>query len=184
MKEQDTNPWQTLSSEKIYDNPWISLSEHQVINPGGGNGIYGEVHFKNLAIGIIVLDNDNNTWLVGQYRFPLKEYSWEIPEGGGPINTDPLISAKRELLEETGIEAKSWTEIQRIHLSNSVSDELGILFLAQGLSYGESKPEESEQLIIRKLPFLKAYEMVINGEITDSLSVVAILKLKITHFNS
>lgn len=184
MKEQDINPWQTISSKKIYDNAWISLTEHQVINPGGGKGIYGEVHFKNLAIGIIVLDDANNTWLVGQYRYPLKAYSWEIPEGGGPENTDPLISAKRELLEETGIEANSWTEIQRVHLSNSVSDETGIIFLARDLSFGQSNPEESEQLIIRKIPFLEAYEMVLTGEITDSLSVAAILKVKITHFNS
>lgn len=184
MKKDIENPWITLSSEKIYDNPWISLTEHQVINPSGGKGIYGEVNFKNLAIGIIVLDNENNTWLVGQYRYPLKSYSWEIPEGGGPIHIDPLLSAKRELLEETGISAKLWTEVQRIHLSNSVSDELGIIFLAQDLSYGESEPEETEQLVIRKLPFLEAYNMVLNGEITDSLSVAAILKLKITHFSS
>lgn len=184
MKETDKNPWQTLSSQKIYDNPWISLTEHQVLNPSGGEGIYGEVNFKNLAIGIIVLDDDNNTWLVGQYRFPLKSYSWEIPEGGGPIDVDPLISAKKELKEETGIMADSCTEIQRIHLSNSVSDETGIIFLAQNLSYGESEPEETEQLILKKLPFLEVYQMVLNGEITDSLSVAAILKVKITHFNS
>jgi ADP-ribose pyrophosphatase len=184
MKKEENNPWQTLSSKQIYDNSWISLTEHQVINPSGGKGIYGEVNFKNLAIGVIVLDNNNNTWLVGQYRYPLKSYSWEIPEGGGPLHLDPLISAKRELQEETGISANSWTEIQRIHLSNSVSDELGIIFLAQDLSFGESEPEDTEQLIIRKLPFLEAYEMVLNGEITDSLSVAAILKLKITHFNT
>lgn len=184
MEEEDKNPWQTLSSKKIYDNPWISLTEHQVLNPSGGQGIYGEVNFKNLAIGIIVLDDSNHTWLVGQYRFPLKSYSWEIPEGGGPIDVDPLISAKRELKEETGIIAQSWTEIQRIHLSNSVSDETGIIFLAQDLSYGESEPEETEKLILKKLPFLEAYQMVLNGEITDSLSVAAILKVKISHFNS
>jgi 8-oxo-dGTP pyrophosphatase MutT (NUDIX family) len=114
----------------------------------------------------------------------LKSYSWEIPEGGGPINVDPLISAKRELKEETGIIAQSWTEIQRIHLSNSVSDETGIIFLAQDLSYGESEPEETEKLVLKKLPFLEAYQMVLNGEITDSLSVAAILKVKISHFNS
>lgn len=179
MKDQNLNPWKTLSSEKIYENPWIHLTEHQVINPGGGKGVYGEVHFKNLAIGIIPLDEENNTWLVGQYRFPLKQYSWEIPEGGGALNTDPLSSAQRELLEETGIKAQAWTEIQRIHLSNSVSDELGIIFLARQLSYGESSPEESEELIVRKLPFETAYQMVLNGEITDSLSVSAILKVKI-----
>jgi len=179
MKNQDINPWKTLSSQKIYENPWISLTEHEVINPGGGNGIYGEVHFKNLAIGIIPLDKDNNTWLVGQYRFPLKQYSWEIPEGGGSIDEDPLLSAKRELLEETGIMADDWTEIQKIHLSNSVSDEFGIIYLARQLSFGESSPEESEDLIVRKLPFETAYQMVLNGEITDSLSVAAILKVKI-----
>lgn len=184
MIEENKNPWKTISSKKIYDNPWISLAEHQVINPGGGEGIYGEVHFKNLAIGILVLDDEHNTWLVGQYRFPLKSYSWEIPEGGGPLDIDPLISAKRELLEETGITAKSWTEIQRMHLSNSVSDELAIIFLAQDLNFGESKPEETEELKIKKIPFLEAYSMVLNGEITDSMSVAAILKVKITHFNS
>lgn len=182
MKDQNLNPWKTLSSKKIYENPWISLTEHQVINPGGGSGIYGEVHFKNLAIGIITLDEENNTWLVGQYRFPLKQYSWEIPEGGGLLNDDPLQSAKRELLEETGIEASEWMEIQKIHLSNSVSDELGIIYLARQLSFGESSPEESEDLIVRKVPFETAYQMVLNGEITDSLSVAAILKVKILYF--
>lgn len=179
MKNQNLNPWQTLSSEKIYENPWICLQEHQVINPGGGRGIYGEVHFKNIALGIIPLDHENNTWLVGQYRFPLKKYSWEIPEGGGSLDINPLISAQRELLEETGIKANSWQEIQRIHLSNSVSDELGIIYLARELSFGESSPEESEDLTIRKLPFETAYQMVLNGEITDSLSVAALFKLKI-----
>lgn len=178
MNDRQKNPWKTLSSVKIYENPWISLTEHQVINPGGGNGIYGTVHFKNLAIGIIPLDHENNTCLVGQYRYPLKQYSWEIPEGGGIEGTEPLLSAKRELKEETGIQAQSWTEIQRIHLSNSVSDELGIIYLAQQLSFGESCPEESEELILKKLPFDAAYEMVLSGEITDSLSVAAILKVK------
>jgi len=179
MKNQNLNPWQTLSSEKIYENPWICLEEHQVINPGGGRGIYGEVHFKNIALGIIPLDHENNTWLVGQYRFPLKKYSWEIPEGGGSLDINPLISAQRELLEETGIKANSWQEIQRIHLSNSVSDELGIIYLARELNFGESRPEESEALTVRKLPFETAYQMVLNGEITDSLSVAALFKLKI-----
>lgn len=184
MKEQNINPWKTLSSEKIYDNPWISLTEHQVINPGGGNGIYGEVHFKNLAIGIIPLDEEKNTWLVGQFRYPLKQYSWEIPEGGGKLNEDPLVSAKRELLEETGIDAAEWQEIQKIHLSNSVSDELGIIYLARQLSFGKSSPEESEDLIVRKLPFETAYQMVLNGEITDSLSVAAILKVKVLYLTN
>ncbi len=179
MDDQTKNPWITLSDRPIYENPWISLTEHQVINPGGGKGIYGTVHFKNLAIGILVVDEEANTWLVGQYRYPLDQYTWEIPEGGGALGTDPLDSAKRELLEETGISANSWSEIQRMHLSNSVSDELGIIYLAQDLSYGKSSPEETEKLTIRKLPLKDAFDMVMNGEITDSLSVAAILKAKV-----
>jgi 8-oxo-dGTP pyrophosphatase MutT (NUDIX family) len=179
MKHPEDNPWTIVSSQNIYDNPWINLTEHQVINPSGGPGIYGQVHFKNLAIGIIPLDEEDNTWLVGQYRFTLNEYTWEIPEGGGPLGTDPLDSAKRELLEETGMTAKNWTEIQRMHLSNSVSDELSIIYIARELSYGEAEPEETEQLQIRKLPFNEAYKMVIDGLITDSLSVAAILKIRL-----
>ncbi len=173
------NPWKILKSDEIYDNAWIKLTEHQVINPTGGKGIYGEVHFKNLAIGVVVLDTNYDTWLVGQYRFPLKAYSWEIPEGGGPLDTDPLISAKRELQEETGIQAATFTEIQRMHLSNSVSNELAIIYIAQGLELGPSSPEDTEELVVRKLPFQEAYQMVMNGEITDSMSVAGILKTKL-----
>jgi ADP-ribose pyrophosphatase len=176
---EERNPWTTIESRKIYDNNWIGLTEHQVINPSGGKGIYGEVHFKNLAIGILPLDEELNTWLVGQYRFPLKAYSWEIPEGGGPLGSDPLDSAKRELLEETGLSATDWVELQRMHLSNSVSNELAIIYIARGLSIGIAEPEETEELRLRKLPFQEAYEMVLNGEITDSMSVAAILRTKI-----
>ncbi len=173
------NPWQTLSSEEKYDNPWINVTEFRIINPSGGKGIYGVVHFKNIAIGIIPIDDEGNTWLVGQYRYPLKEYSWEIPEGGGRHNIDPLESAKRELLEETGLTATRWTEIQRMHLSNSVSDEHGIIYLAEGLTQYTPEPEETEQLVVKKLPFEEAYRMVIRGEITDSLTVAGILKVKL-----
>ena len=173
------NPWKTLSSVEIYDNNWISLTEHQVINPNGGEGIYGEVRFKNFAIGILPLDENYYTWIVGQYRFPIKAYSWEIIEGGGPLNIDPIESAKRELAEETGISASRFTEIQRMHLSNSVSDELAIIYVAQGLEMGKSSPEETEELVIRKIHFNEAYQMVMDGTITDSMSVAAILKVKI-----
>jgi 8-oxo-dGTP pyrophosphatase MutT (NUDIX family) len=173
------NPWKVLNSKKIYDNNWISLTEHEVLNPAGGDGIYGVVHFKNIAIGILPLDDDLNTWLVGQYRFPLKAYSWEIIEGGGALDTDPIESAKRELAEESGLTATRFTEIQRMHLSNSVSDELAIIYLAQGLKEGPSNPEETEELLIKKMPFNDAYQMVIAGKITDSISVAAILRTKI-----
>ncbi|MBU0694907.1 MAG: NUDIX hydrolase [Bacteroidetes bacterium] len=163
----------------MYQNPWIGLTEHQVINPSGGDGIYGVVHFKNYAIGIIAIDENDNIFLVGQYRFPLKQYSWELPEGGGPLNGIPLDSAKRELLEETGLVAKEWKEVLRMHLSNSVSDELGILYLAKDFEQFEAEPEVTEQLAIKKIPFEQAYQMVINGEITDSLSVAGILRVKL-----
>ncbi len=175
----EINPWTTLSSKNIYENPWISLTEHQVLNPSGGKGIYGEVHFKNYAIGIIAIDTDDHVFLVGQYRFPLKQYSWELPEGGGPLNENPLVSAKRELLEETGLVAKNWKEVLKMHLSNSVSDELGFLYLASDFEQFAPQPEETEQLEVKKLPFEEVYQMVINGEITDSLTVAGVLRVKL-----
>lgn len=178
MESEKENPWITISTKEVYDNNWINVTEHQVINPGGGKGIYGKVHFKNLAIGILVVDEEENIYLVGQYRYPISQYSWEIPEGGGNLGEDPLEAAKRELLEETGITAHSWEIIQRVHLSNSVSDEFGLIYLARHLEYGKAKPEETEQLKLKKVPFSKAYEMVLNGQITDSLSLLAILKAK------
>ena len=172
------NPWKIISKKDIYDNPWISLTEYQVINPSGGNGIYGKVHFKNQAIGIVPLDDDLNTYLVGQYRFTIDEYSWEIPEGGG-LNEDPLIAAQRELLEETGLKAEHWQKISEMHLSNSVTDEYGILFIARGLTQHKAMPDETEQLIIKKLPFEEAYNMVMEGKIKDVVTVSAILKTRI-----
>lgn len=179
MLHPEDNPWKITSEKEIYNNPWIGLTEYQVINPSGNPGIYGKVHFKNYAIGIVPLDDDLNTYLVGQYRFPLNQYSWEIPEGGGPLEIPLLESAKRELLEETGLKATEWTEVQRLHLSNSVTDELSILYMARGLQQFEAEPEDTEQLIVKKVPFETAYQMVIDGEITDAMSVAAILKVKI-----
>lgn len=172
------NPWQTLSSEEKYDNRWINVTEYQVINPAGGEGIYGKVHFKNKAIGIIALDKDENTWLVGQWRYTLNDWSWEIPEGGGALDTGPEESARRELKEETGLVAGQWTMIQRIHLSNSVSDEEGFLFLAEELTQHENELEDTEaDMEVWKLPFKEALQMVLDGKITDSLSVIGILKV-------
>ncbi|MEO8886630.1 MAG: NUDIX hydrolase [Mucilaginibacter sp.] len=177
--KHEENPWQITGEKAVYDNPWINLTEYQVINPAGNPGIYGKVHYKNYAIGIIPLDDELNTYLVGQYRFALNQYSWELPEGGGPLDIDPLDSAKRELLEETGLKANSWTELQQMHLSNSVTDELNIIYLARGLEQFEAEPEDTEQLIIRKLPFDEVYRMVCTNEITDAISVAAILRVKL-----
>jgi len=179
MDNTDKNPWKTVKSEVKYNNPWIKITEHQTINAVGGDGIYGVVHYKNIAIGIIPLDEDYNTWLVGQYRYPLQQYSWEICEGGGLYNDDVLDSAKRELLEELGIKATNWKNIMDMHLSNSVSDEKGIIYIAKELSYYNPEPEEGEVLQIKKLPFEKVYQMVMAGEITDSLTVAGILKTKL-----
>jgi 8-oxo-dGTP pyrophosphatase MutT (NUDIX family) len=175
----EQNPWKIIDQKSIYDNPWIQLTEYNVINPGGGKGIYGKVHFKNLAIGVVALDEQMNTYLVGQFRFTIDAYSWEIPEGGGLVGTDPLDGAKRELLEETGLVASNWEKILEMHLSNSVSDELSILYLATGLSQHEAQPEETEQLEVKKLPFDEVYKMLLDGKIKDSMSVAAILKIQL-----
>lgn len=179
---EEENPWQILGMKEVYHNPWINLTEFDVLNPGGGKGIYGKVHFKNNAIGIIPLDEELNTYLVGQYRFPLNKYSWEIPEGGGPLGIDLLDSAKRELKEETGLVAEEWTKLLDLHLSNSVTDEYGCIYLARKLKQEEAMPEETEQLVVKKVPFEAAYGMVEQGLITDSITVTAILKVKLLLF--
>lgn len=175
MKSEE-NPWKTLSTQEIYDNPWIAVQEHQVLNPKGGPGIYGTVHFKNLAIGVVPYE-DGKIWLVGQYRYPLKTYSWEIPEGGGPLEEAPLAAAKRELQEETGLEANDYQILLEMDLSNSVSDEKAIVYLARGLTPGEANPEDTEELAIRTLSLETAYEEVEQRKIRDSLTVATIYKL-------
>jgi 8-oxo-dGTP pyrophosphatase MutT (NUDIX family) len=179
MKEKnEKSPWTTLSGENKYDNRWINVTEYQVINPGGGRGIYGKVHFKNKAIGVIPVDSEGNTWLVGQFRYTLNEFHWEIPEGGGPLTEPPLEAAKRELKEETGLTAKKWSQIARLHTSNSVTDEEGFVFLAEDLEHGENELEETEaDLKVMKLPLKKAIEMVKQGTITDSMSMIGLLML-------
>ncbi|MCK5279100.1 MAG: NUDIX hydrolase [Cyclobacteriaceae bacterium] len=174
--DPNINPWEFKSSKDIYENPWIKVVEDQVIRPNKSEGIYGKIHFKNKAIGIIPLDDELNTWLVGQYRYTLNEYSWEIPTGGVPLDENTLDGAKRELKEETGLMAKKWTNLLKIHTSNSVTDEYGYLFLAEDLSQGEMDWDETEELQIKKLPLKKAMNMVMDNRITDSLSIAGILK--------
>lgn len=169
------NPWKTKKITPVYENPWIRVEHHEVINPSGKEGIYGKAHFKNKAIAIVPIDKEGNTWLVGQYRYTLDTYSWEIPMGGGPLGSDTLDSARRELKEETGLNASAWTLLQEIHTSNSVTDEAGYIFLAEDLELGEPEFEDTEDISILKIPFTEALEWVISGKITDSLSVIGIL---------
>jgi 8-oxo-dGTP pyrophosphatase MutT (NUDIX family) len=176
----EQNPWKTLKSEQVYESAWIKVVKHDCLNPADKPAIYSVVNFKNLAIGILPLDAENNTWLVGQWRYPLNAYSWEIPEGGGPLGIDPLESAKRELKEETGIIAGELKEIMRLHLSNSATDELAIVYVAKDLSFENSEPEESEILQVKKVHINGAYDMVCKGEITDAISVAAIMKVWIS----
>ncbi len=179
MKSKSDNPWDTISIHEVYDNPWIQVTHRDVITPGKTEGIYGVVHFKNLAIGILPLDEEYNTWLVGQYRYTLEEYSWEIPEGGGEPGSTALDSAKRELLEETGITAATWKSIIELTTSNSVTDERAICYVAKDLSFGKSMPEATEDLEIRKLPFEEVVQMAMDGKITDAISVATIFKVKL-----
>ena len=171
--------WIVKNSKEVYDNPWITVRHSDVITPGDTDGIYGEVNFKNLAIGIIPIDQNGYTWRVGQFRFTLNTYSWEIPEGGGPIGIDPLESAKRELLEEVGYTAEEWNEFLQMDLSNSVTNERAVVFLAESLTFLGTDHEDTENLRLERLHFSTLYNQVIKGEITDSISVAAVLKLAV-----
>lgn len=171
------NPWTTKNTKTIYENAWIKLEQHDVVIPSGKDGVYGKVCFKNKAIGIIPIDQDGNTWLVGQFRYTLDAYSWEIPMGGGLLENDFLESAKRELKEETGLTAEKWTNIMTIHTSNSVTDEEGFVYLAEGLTPGETAFEETEQIEVLKLPLAEAVQKVMDGQITDAISIAGLLKV-------
>jgi 8-oxo-dGTP pyrophosphatase MutT (NUDIX family) len=177
-EDEPANPWRTLSSRSVYDNPWVSVREDEVIRPDGRPGIYGVVHFKNVAVGVLAVEGEE-VYLVGQYRYALDEYSWEIPEGGCPEGEDHLTAARRELEEETGLRARVWTRLGRAHLSNSVSDELAVWFLATGLTQGERRPEGTERLRVRRVSLLEAYRMVDEGEITDAISLLALMQYRL-----
>jgi 8-oxo-dGTP pyrophosphatase MutT (NUDIX family) len=167
-------PWTRNSRRVAYENPWITIWHDEVTRPDGEPGIYGVVHFANLAVGVLAIDDADRVLLVGQHRYALDAYSWEIPEGGVPFEETALEGAKRELREETGIEAATWREIARSHLSNSVSDELAVLYVATGLTNGVANPDGTEALDVRWLPFDEVLTMTLDGRITDALTVMAV----------
>ena len=169
--------WKRLDRKLIYDNPWITVYEDQVINPGGGRNIYGNVHFKGKAIAIVPLDDDGNTWIVGQDRYTLGEYSWEVPMGASDAGEEPIDTAHRELKEETGLSAGQMTQVMRMHTSNSITDEEGFVFVARDLSEGDTAFDEMEALDIRKLPLEDVVDMIRRQEMTDAISVAAILRV-------
>jgi 8-oxo-dGTP pyrophosphatase MutT (NUDIX family) len=174
---EGVGPWTRRSRRVAYDNPWITVWHDKVDRPDGSPGIYGVVHFANAAVGVVVLDPHDRVLLVGQHRYTLDAYSWEIPEGGVPAGESPLDGARRELREETGVEADGWRELVRFHLSNSISDEGGVLFAARATSHGVPSPEPSEDLAIRWLPFEDALAMAADGRITDAMSIMGLQRV-------
>ena len=176
MPEHDrSNPWTTIGSRPIYENAWIAVREDRVLRPDGKPGIYGVVHFKHSAVGVLPVDDHGGVWLVGQHRYPLGCYSWEIPEGGGHEGESPEETARRELREETGMEAGTLELIGVSHLSNSVSDEIAYIYRASALQAGPSTPDGNERIEVRLVPWVEAWSMLQAGEITDSMSVIALL---------
>lgn len=172
------NPWKTHSTRIGYENQWITVEHNEVTTPGGSPGIYGVVRFKNLAVGVLPIDDEDHTWLVGQYRYPLDQYSWEMPAGGCPTGEQPTDTAHRELLEETGLRAETLTPLLTgVKLTNSVTDENAFAFVATGLTPGESEPEDTEDLQVRRLPVEEAIDMCVSGEIDDAYTIMAFLKL-------
>lgn len=172
--------WKTLSSRLVFENDWMQVYEDHVQNPGGGENYYGHVRFRNTAVAVLPIDHDEHTWLVGQSRYTLGEYSWELPMGGAPPGEPLIQAARRELREETGLSANDWTEMMRLHPSNSITDERGVAFLATGLTQGETSFDETEDLAVRRLPVAEALQMVFDGEITDAISAATLMRYQLS----
>ncbi len=174
MPDPTDSPWRRRSRSVVYENAWVRVLHDEVDRPDGQPGIYGVIHFHHHAVAIVALDADDRVALVGQWRYALDAYSWELPEGGVPAGEAPLLGAQRELREETGLQADHWREIARIAVSNSVTDELGTIFLATSLNQGEAAPDGTEQLHPRWVAFDEALTMIDDGRITDLLTIAAL----------
>jgi 8-oxo-dGTP pyrophosphatase MutT (NUDIX family) len=177
LVDETKNPWTVLSKTTVYENSWIRVDHHEVRNPAGAPGIYGTVHFKGTALGVVPIDEKGNTILVGQFRFPLGYYSWEIPQGGGLKDVPLIESARRELREECGLVAKHWLPVLEMDLSNSVTDEQGRAFLAWDLIDGSAEPEDTEVLQVIRVPFWEAVDRAKQGAIRDLVSISALLRV-------
>jgi 8-oxo-dGTP pyrophosphatase MutT (NUDIX family) len=184
MSSHEDNPWRRVSRRVAYENPWIEILHDDVMRPDGKPGIYGVVHFRHLAIGVVPIDADDRVLLVGQFRYTVDRYSWEIPEGGGDLDEEPEAAARRELAEETGFVGGEWRELCRAELSNSVTDEITVLFAATGLEAGPAAPEGTEQLQLRWVPFDEAMAMIARGEIADAMTILAMQQLALERATS
>ncbi|MAD45197.1 MAG: DNA mismatch repair protein MutT [Oceanospirillaceae bacterium] len=173
------NPWTLLSADTVYDNDWIRVTHHQVLNPAGRPGIYGTVSFKHRAVAVVPLAANGDTWLVGQYRFPLQAFHWEVPMGGAPAGESAEACALRELKEETGLTAGSLEAVCHLHTSNCITDEAAVAYIARDLVMGEAEPEDTEQLSVKRLPFAEALAMAMDGRMTDAVSVAALMKIRL-----
>jgi 8-oxo-dGTP pyrophosphatase MutT (NUDIX family) len=169
-------PWIQQSVTVPYRNEWIQVEHHEVLDPSGTPGIYGVVRFQHLALGCVPVHADGTVTLVGQHRYPLNQYSWEIPEGGGSFEADPLQEMQRELEEETGLRARTWIPLGKLHTSNSVCDEVAHLWLARDLEEGDSHPDSTEMLEIRRVPLVQAVSWALGGQITDAITIAALLR--------
>jgi 8-oxo-dGTP pyrophosphatase MutT (NUDIX family) len=171
-------PWRAGVERLVFENGWIRVTDQTAVAPTGRPAHYGVVHFKNVAIAVLPVHEDGTVTLVGQHRFPARDYSWEVPEGGSPHGEDPLDGAKRELAEETGLVAADWREIMQAQLSNSVTDERMVGYLALGLSEAAEAvaPDETEAIALARVPFRQALEAAVAGQMTDMLTVAMLLR--------
>ena len=168
------SPWRRRTRSLVYENPWVRVLHDEVDRPDGQPGIYGVIHFANHAVAIVPVDDRDRVVLVGQWRYTIDAYSWELPEGGVPPDETPLAGAQRELREETGLEARAWRDLGRVAISNSVTDELGTIYLATDLSQGDPAPDATEDLRLRWVAFDEALAMIDDGRITDLLTIAAL----------